>query len=73
MAKQLAQRFRCGFFYFYFLSRLQYRGMKQLYQRVSILNEYEEAIDEGFFGFFFYLGEKKKRPAGEAIEKKKIN
>jgi hypothetical protein len=47
--------------------------MKQLYQRVSILNEYEEAIDEGFFGFFFYLGEKKKRPAGEAIEKKKIN
>ena len=25
-------------------------------------------IDEGFFGFFFDLGAKKKRPAGEAIE-----
>jgi hypothetical protein len=26
--------------------------------------------DEGFFGFFFHLGGKKKRLAGEAIEEK---
>ncbi len=43
--------------------------MKKSYQRVSRVNKDEGTIDEGFFGFFFYLGEKKKRPAGEAIEK----
>ena len=30
-------------------------------------------IDEGFFGFFFDLGAKKKRPAGEAIEIENIS
>jgi len=29
-------------------------------------------IDEGFFGFFLDLVAKKKRPAGEAIDKKKV-
>ena len=39
------------------------------FQRVLWFNKDEGEIDEGFFGFFFYLGEKKKRLAGEAIEK----
>ena len=38
-------------------------------QRVLSYNKDEGAIDEGFFGFFFGLEAKKKRPAGEAIEK----
>ena len=43
-----------------------------VYVTSTAISNRKSTIDEGFFGFFFCLGEKKKRPAGKAIRKRII-